>query len=440
MQNSFKRRRYTTAALGVALVALVASGCGKPGGYPGGGGGAGGFAFPVAAAPITRGDIADYASVTSSVVPKLSASLSSVVSGAVLTVGAQIGQHVHKGQLLVQIDDSTLRAQQSEQAANLSLVQANTTGGVTTAQANLISARTTYQASALNLKRDEDLFKQGYVSQSALDDAHSRANADLAAYESAQVAARNASLSGNNSAANASLRNAEASLAFVERQIAQSQVSAPFDGVVTARNVDPGSLASPGTVLMEVSQLDPVYIDAGISGEDMSYVHVGTPVHVSIAGASGRTWNGKVAYLNEATTPGTLIYTARIPLPNPDLVLHGGMVATVQFARAHKSGVLLAPRASVYQTPAGYSMFIIEDGKAKEVPVEVGLQNDEQAEVTGAGLKPGVQAILNHSALLQPGTPVQVMPPPGAAPPGGPSKPGAATKPGASPTASAAKH
>jgi HlyD family secretion protein len=397
------------------------SACGQSRGGPPGGG-QGGFAFPVAAAPITRGDIADYANVTSSVDPKLSASLSSVISGSVIAVNAQIGQRVHAGQLLVQIDDSTLRAQQSEQAANLALVRANTQGGSTTAQANLNSARITYQTSALNLKRNEQLYKQGYVSQVALDDSRSKAQADLAAYQTAQVTASNASLSANDTAAIASLRNAEASLAFVERQIAQSQVSAPFDGVVTARNVDPGSLAAPGTVLMEVSQLDPVYVDAGISGEDMPYVHVGTPVTVTISGGSGRTRTGKVAYLNEAATPGTLIYTARIPLANPDLSLRSGMVATVQFARTRKTGVLLAPRAAIYQTPFGYSMFIIDSGKAKEVPVEVGVQNDQVAEVTGAGLKPGVQAILNHSALLQPGTPVQILPPPGAAPPKGAAK------------------
>jgi HlyD family secretion protein len=406
--------------LTATVCALAACGQGR-GGPPGGG--QGGFAFPVAAAPITRGDIADYVSVTSSVDPKLSASLSSVISGTVITVGAQIGQRVHAGQLLVQIDDSTLRAQQSEQAANLALVRANTVGGTTTAQANLNSAKVAYETSALNLRRNETLLKQGYVSQSALDDSRRQAQADLAAYQAAQVTARNASLSSSDTAAVASLQNAEASLAFVERQIAQSQVSAPFDGVVTARNVDPGSLAAPGTVLMEVSQLDPVYVDMGIAGDDLSYVHVGTPVTVTIAGGVGRTWNGKVAYLNQAATPGTLIYTARIPLANPDLTLRAGMVATVQFARSRKSGVLLAPRAAVYQTPAGYSMFIIEDGKAKEVPVEVGIQNDQQAEVSGAGLKPGVQAILNHSALLQPGTPVQVLPPPGAAPPQGAAPP-----------------
>jgi len=414
-------------------MALPLAGCGGKRGGPPGGGPPGGFSFPVAAAPITRGNIADYVSVTSSVVPKLSAQLSSVVSGTVISVGGQIGQRVRQGELLVQIDDSTLRAQQSEQAANLALVRANTLGGTTTTQANLKSAKTAYETSSLNYKRNQELFRQGYVAQATLDDSRKQAQADQAAYQSAQVAAQNASLSGDETAAQASMRNAEASLAFVERQIQQSHVTAPFDGVITARNVDPGSLAAPGTVLMEVAQVDPVYVDAGVAGENLAYVHVGTPAIITIAGNTARTWHGKVEYLNEAATPGTLIYTARIPLANPDLALRAGMVATVQFARAQKTGVLLAPRASVYQTPAGYSMFIIEKGAAKEVPIEVGIINDQQVEVAGQGLAPGVMAILNHSALLQPGTPVMVLPPPGAGPPGagGPGRAPGGGQPGA---------
>ena len=98
------------------------------------------------------------------------------------------------------------------------------------------------------------------------------------------------------------------------------------------------------------------------------------------------------------------------------------MVATVAIVRTRKNNVLIAPRAAVYQTDAGYSMFIIQQGKAASVPIDLGLSNDQVAEVSGAGLKPGVLAILNHSVLLQPGTPVQVMPA-GGGPPA--SKPGA---------------
>jgi HlyD family secretion protein len=404
----------------VRAAALATGACAKRGGYPGGGPpGGGGFAFPVAAAPIVRGDISQYASVTGTVVAKQVGDLSSVASGNVISVGAQIGQHVRQGQLLVQIDDTTLRAQAAQQAANLAELQATTTGGSSTAQAQLHSAQVAYDTAARDLQRNQQLCTRGYVSKSALDDSVNAAAAAQASLRSAQVAAQNASLSSGNSAATASIAAAQASLAAIQHQLEQTRVTAPFDGVVTARNVDPGSLAAPGTVLMQVSQLDALYADAGIAGSDLAYVHVGTPVTITVAGLSGRTWQGTVRYLNASADPGTSVYTARIPLANPDLALRGGMVANVQYVQAHKNGVLLAPRAAVYQTPAGYSMFIIDGGKAMEVAVEAGLQNDQQVEVTGPGLKPGVQAILNHSALLQPGAPVKALPPPGAAPPKG---------------------
>ncbi|HZV79036.1 MAG TPA: efflux RND transporter periplasmic adaptor subunit [Candidatus Binatus sp.] len=403
--------------LGVlAGVTLATGACARKGGYPGAGGG--GFAFPVAAAPLKRGDISQYASTTGAVVPKLTGDLSSVASGTVLSVGAQIGQHVTKGQLLVQIDDSTLRAQESQAAANLAQLRASSVGGSSTAQASLASAKVAYQTAQVDLQRNKTLFAQGYVSKAQLDDSTNRFAAADAALRAAEVAEQNASLSSGGSAAVAQIQAAEAALATVERQIAQAHVTAPFDGVVTARNVDPGSLAAPGTVLMSVGQLDPVYIDTTIAGSDLGYVRVGTPVNVTVSGVDGRTWHGSVQYLNLAANPGTSVFQARIPISNPDLTLRGGMVATVQYAQAHKNNVLLAPRAAVYQTPAGWGMFIIDPkGMAQQVDVEVGIENDQVAEVTGPGLKPGVQAILNHSVLLQPGTPVQVMPPPGAKPP-----------------------
>lgn len=419
--------------------------------------GGGGFAMPVAAAPLARGTITQTFSVTGTVAPVQSASLSSVASGTILAVNAQIGQRVTKGELLVKIDDGPLRAQlgSAEAAlesaqAKLAQTRANSTGDVASTGAGLAAAQAANQTAQTNLHRDQALFKQGYVSQAQLDQAWSDAMAAQAQLRSAQVASSNAALNpSQQSAAVANLKNsqaevdvAQAQVSLIESQIAQTNVSAPFDGAVTARNVDPGSLAAPGTVLMEVSQLDPVYVNAGLSGEQLSYVHVGTPVTISVSNIPDRTWHGVVRYLNLSAAPGSLTYTARILVANPDLGLRGGMVADVAFQQAHKSGVILAPRDAVFQTDTGYSMFIITGGKvcppgvkqcAQSVPVEVGLQNDRQMEVAGQGLAPGVQAILNHSALLQPGTPVQVLPPGG--PPGAPGARGGAPKAGGSKSA-----
>jgi len=416
------------AMIGILAASVAASACMHQGGAPAGfgGGGMGGFKFPVAAAPLTRGTITQTFSVTGTVTPLQAASLSSVASGQVLAVNAQIGQRVKQGQLLVKIDDGPILAQaQAAQAslasarAKLAQTQANSTGDVASTNAGLEAARAANQTAQLTLHRDQELLKKGFVAQSAVDQAWSEAMAAQAQLRSAEVTAQNAALNPNtSSAARANLQNsraevdvAQAQVGLIDAQLAQTNVRAPFDGVVTLRNVDPGTLSSPNAVLMEVSQLDPVYVNAGIAGENLSYVHVGTPVTVTVGTVPGRVWHGEVKFLNLAAAPGSLSYLARIQIANPDAALRGGMVADVQIEQAHKNGVILAPRAAVYQTDTGFSMFIIDaKGMSAVVPVEIGLQNDQFMEVTGPGLKPGVKAILNHAATLQPGMPVQAIP------------------------------
>ncbi|HLJ84840.1 MAG TPA: efflux RND transporter periplasmic adaptor subunit [Candidatus Eremiobacteraceae bacterium] len=426
-----------SAALLLAAT-IAASGCGHRGGGAGGYGGGAAFSIPVAAAPIKRGDIAQTFRVVGTVAPLQIASLSSVVSGNVLLVNGQIGQHVSQGQLLVKIDDSVLQAELRQNQAQLEAAQAhyasvlaNASGTVSSANAGLASAQSAAATADSTYQRDRALFKQGFVSQQALDEAQSAAAAADAALRSAQVTAANASLSPQGpSSAVADLRNAKAAVdtasAAVEGVLSQidlTNVRAPFSGVIVYRAVDPGALAAPGSPLMEVNQLDSVYINANVSGNSLAYVRAGTPVTVSVSSIPGRTWHGTVSYFNMAADPGTVSYTARIRIANPDLALRPGMVAQASFVQSRKTGVLLAPTASVFQTDTGYGMFIIDKGVAKQLPVDIGIQNDDFTEVTGQGLAPNVMAILNHSVTLQPGTPVQPIgstggPPAGSAPGG----------------------
>jgi HlyD family secretion protein len=404
--------------------ALILVGCAHKGAGAYGQGQAGFGGMPVSAQPLRLGSIASTFAVTSTVMPLQQASLSSVVSGNVLYVGFQIGQRVRKGELLVKIDDSTLRAQLAQAQAHLANLEATYGGGVRSAQANLDSAKVAYETSERTYQRDLQLFQQGFVSKQDLDQARSNAQSAQAAYQAAIVANENASLSSGTSAALADLANARAAVQQIEAQIVQTNVVAPFDGVVTARNVDPGALASPGTPLVQVSQLDPVFVDAGISGNDLQYVRVGTPVTVTVGTIPGRVWHASVAYLNLQSLPGTLTYQARVRVANPDFALRGGMIAAVNIVRSQKSNALLAPRAAVYQTDTGYSMFVAQPSKdqaghpilvAQSVPVDLGIANDQEAEVSGAGLHPGLEAILNHPVFLQPGMPVQIIPAAGGA-------------------------
>jgi multidrug efflux pump subunit AcrA (membrane-fusion protein) len=206
-------RGFPCAAAGALaiLTAVFLSGCGQHQGGPPGG--MGGFSIPVTAQPMKRGPIDQSFTVSATVAPLQHAVLSSVIPGTILVVNGQIGQHVSKGDLLVQIDDSTLQAQLNQNDALLAAAQAryasaraNASGTMSSSDAGLASAKSAADSADAELRRDLALLKQGYVSQQVVDQQQAAAAAADAALRSAEVQATNASLSGTSSSALADLR------------------------------------------------------------------------------------------------------------------------------------------------------------------------------------------------------------------------------------------
>ncbi|MDQ6767412.1 MAG: efflux RND transporter periplasmic adaptor subunit [Candidatus Eremiobacteraeota bacterium] len=377
-------------------------------------------------APARRGDIAERLTLTGVVAAKAQANLSSVITGSVLAVNVNVGDRVSAGQVLVRIDDSTLRAQlQQNQGslaaarAHLAQIQSGNVGAAASANANLDSARIAYQTALSNVRRNKQLFAQGYVSQVAVDEAGQAAAATQAQLRSAEVAAQNANLGGRTTSVaqsevhsqQAAVAEASGALQLIQAQIAQAVVSAPFGGVVTQRSVDPGTLAVPGTALVQVSNLDPVYVNVGIPEENLPYIHPGTAVDVTVESLPGRAWHGVVSAVNSATTQGTLSYLARVILPNEELALKAGMVANVSFIKAQHRNVVIVPKAALFQSDKGDAVYVLSkaseckcDGKAKLTSVVRGLETDTEAEVSGDGVRPGTTIVVQRPDTLKDGS------------------------------------
>jgi len=413
--------RALTLALASILV-LSLSGCGKKSDA------SQDAPLTVTSAAARRGDISERLTLTGVIAPKTQANFSSVITGEVLSVQVNVGDLVSAGQVLVRIDDSTLRAQlqQNEGSlaaarAQLAQIQSGDIGAAASANAGLDSARVTYTTALANVRRDKQLLAQGYVSQAAVDDADQAAAVAAAQLRSAEVAAQNANLGGRTtSAAQSQIRSqqaavdeAQGAVQLARAQIAQAVVTAPFAGVVTQRSVDPGTLAVPGTALVQVSDLDPVYVNIGIPEENLPYIHPGTAVDLTVESLPGRSWHGDVSAVNSATTQGTLSYLARVILPNPQLALKSGMVADVSFLKAQHRGVIIVPRAAVFQGENGMAVYVLVkapeckcDGKAKLQSVVTGLETDTDIEVSGTGIGPGVPIIVQRPDTLKDGSPV----------------------------------
>jgi RND family efflux transporter MFP subunit len=385
------------------------------------------------------------------------------------------GQHVAKGQLLAKLDDSTLRAELAQNQGLLEQARAHLASstisqpiqsqqyasslaaaqqGLDAARNRVATADASLKSAELVAKQNQQLFTQGYVSQTALTQsqasyvaAQQEVNNSRSALQAAQSALASAKANLGQTqvdvqtvAANkGALQQAEASVALLRTQIDQASIYAPFDGVVTQRFLDPGALASPNAPVVKVSQISTVYVNANVPDEDLAFVRRGTPVTFTSTSVPGKTFTATISDVNATPTQGTLSYRARIQQNNADGLLRGGMLVTVNVRKELHRAAIVVPRSAVFESERGANVFTVEDGKAKALPVQLGLQTDASSEVLGGAVRPGTVVITTRPDSLQDGSVVAVAGaggPPGGAPPGAPA---AGTKANAAATPAGAK-
>lgn len=403
---------HRLAAAGALAAAVALGGCAKHGPQQ-----RGPMALDVEVAQAQRRDIATYLTLDGQIAPLEDSTLAFQQSGPVTAVYVNQGDRVSAGQLLAKIDDSTLRAQLGQveaqiaqasaqaqsSALNVPITQSQTSQAVTSARAALANAKLTYD-------QNQQLFKQGYVSQSALE--QSRAQY-VAAQSQYQTAVANQGTTGvqtsNAAAAREAVHAAQAQANTLRTQIGQTSLYAPFDGMVTARLMDPGAMATPGNPVLKLSKIDTVWVNVNVPDEDLSYVHAGTPVNFVASQLGGRKFSARISTVNAVPTQGTLSYEARIRQPNPDASLRGGMLVSVTIQKERKANAIVVPRQAVAQTDEGSNVFIVTSGnKAEEVPVQVGVQTDTLSEVRSPRITPGTTVITTRPDALQNGSTVAI--------------------------------
>ena len=468
--------RSQRASLAAALAVAVLSACGR-------GGGAAQRQGPpplaVDVAQAHRADIATYVSLDGQIAPLQESILSSPQSGNVVAVYVNEGEQVRAGQTLAKLDDSTLRATLAQQvaivqqqsaalgSANLQepVTAAQASNTVVTAQQQLAAARNAvatalaaYESAKSTYVADETLLKQGYVAQTAFEQARSAyvqaeqgLNSAREQQRQAETALRYAQTQGGNAVPiqraqidvnRGQLAAAQAQVRLLQTQIAQTNITAPFDGVVTQRLLDPGAFASPNQPVARVSQIAVVYVNVNVPDDDLAYVHRGTPVSFTSTSTANRTFSAVVMDVNATPTSGTLSYRARLRVPNPGNVLRGGMLVSVNVRKEYHPNAIVVPRTAVFQSDAGANVYTVVDApappggpaaagghapggppgppppkimQAKQLPVTIGLQTDTLTEIRSAQIGAGTTVITTRPDALQDKSLVAIAAPAGGA-------------------------
>ena len=300
----------------------------------------------------TTGTIHRWVSLPASLSPWQQATLHAKVTGYIATLTVDKGDAVNAGQVLATLEVPELQADIAKSKAEVAAAQ--------------IEVKRLHEARA----KSPDL-----VLPQAVDDAEAK------------------------------LAIAKANLDRSDTLIQFATLKAPFDGIITARHVDPGSLATANTTkLLEVTDLSTVRLQIPVTELETGLVSVGKPVKAQIDAVGTAPIEASISRIAYALDPATRTMLSETDLKNPELKLRPGMYAMTKIAVEKHEGATLIPVAALVMEKTNAFVFKHVDGKAMKTAVKIGFNDGTNVEAPELNaedllLVPGTTALTDKQAV-----------------------------------------
>ena len=283
---------------------------------------------------------------------------------------ADIGDHVHAGQTLALIDAPELDQQIRQAQAAIDQAQAS----LEQSQANLAQGKTNLELARVTAERYQTLTAQGVVSKQDNDQYQAQFNAQTANLQALEKAV---------TAQQSNVAAAKANLARLEELHGYLTVKAPFDGVITQRNVDIGALVNTGnTVLFRMAQIGTLRTFINVPQINANNVHAGQQARLMLSNFPGRTFRGAVARTANSLDPSSRTMLTEIDVPNPDGSLFPGMYADVTLTSTLADPPLVVPATALITRSNGAELAeVTPDGVIHLHKVTVGRDYGDRVEI-----------------------------------------------------------
>lgn len=260
------------------------------------------------------------------------------ITGKVAQINFTEGGTVEQGQPLLQIDDRLLSAELQQ------------------AQANLTLRKSQYA-------RAQQLIQEGFISAQARDEVASE------------------------------LAMAQAQVALAQAQLDKTVIRAPFDGVLGFRHVSVGEYVAPGTDLVRIEAIDPLFVEFQVPEHYLALIREGTPVLLRFDALSGETFPGQIDVIAPALDTQGRSLQLRARIPNEDNRLRPGMFARVQ-VQLEQHGAVMVPEAAIAPSAGDqYIYLLLPDNTVKRQAVRIGIRRGGWVEVSH--LEPGQEVLIS---------------------------------------------
>jgi membrane fusion protein (multidrug efflux system) len=341
------------------------------------------------AIPI-RQDLDIRLSYTADIQPFQQVNIFSRVDGYIAKLHVDKGDLVKANQLLVEVDHTDYVHAVNRAKANL-----------VAARADVLRQDANARNTKLQLTRMQALIKDQFISQQDLDNAQIASDMAVAQLESLR----------------AQVKQMEVALQQAETNLTYSYIRAPFAGYIAERNLDAGAFVSGSTGststmsrgILNLHEIDTVRTLIEVVEKDVPLVRIGQNAEVRAEAYPDRAFEGTVTRVVHALNRQTRTMTVEVDLPNQDHLLKGGMFARVEVMVGKHANAVQIPVDALTRLDELQYVYVVKDGKALHVPVEVGDRVGSRIEIT-KGLTGDEQIIVSGKDLVSNGTPVEVHP------------------------------
>jgi membrane fusion protein (multidrug efflux system) len=302
----------------VLLLAVLAAACGRSSEAEAPAPTAAPAAITVTTAPAAVRDVERTVSVVGTLAANEQTELASEAEGQVISIDADLGDRVKKGQLLASVRSDVLEAQCREADANLA-------------------------KAAADEHRAKPLRDQGIISAQEYEKVRTEAEVEKARRDRLRI------------------------------QLERAAIRAPFDGSVSARLVNLGDYVRAGTVTFRLVQDDPLKFRGEVSERDVPALQPGQEVRISVDPYPGETFLGHVSRVGSASDPTARALAFEVLVPNADHRIRPGFFGHGDVVVRHDEHAVAVPRSAITTFAGVTKVFVIEDGVARERPVTVGV-------------------------------------------------------------------
>ena len=350
-----------------------------------------------AVAPAKRQTISNSLSIAGQFIPYQNVELHAKVAGYIRNIYVDIGDRVHTGEVLAVLEIPELVAQVDEAKAEVHHAEEE----IQRAQSEVLRAVADNVALHSNAVRlvNTDKVQPGLIAQQELDDANAKDRASQARVDAAKSAL---------AAAKQQLAVAQADQQHYAALSNYSRIVAPYDGVVTWRFSDTGSLVQAGTSntsglpVVTVAQSNVLRLRIPVPESIAAKVRIGDSADVHVQ-ATGEHFTGKVTRFTDALDPSTRTEQVEIDVSNSDYHLQPGMYADVTLLANSRDNALTVPIEAIERRGDKTTVLVLDDeNRIQRRDVQIGVQSSNNVEVL-SGLQEGEKVIVGNLGSYQPG-------------------------------------